>query len=596
VMSSFMPENMTDRDTSQTVSARAVLACAWPALLLATVCLLPFLNKAFINDDPWFLTMAQQIVKHPMHPMDFQICWNFSNNSLRSGGALFGEEAQGYALVPTVLGGAHEWMAHLTQLALVWIAVLAMTSLILRYGWNRLHAIGGALILVAVAPFLPMASNVLPDMLATALAIVAMERLAAWKAENKAGQGVSVAVALALAAYARPHLVLLLPLAAFFLLDSIQPREMLSQIRRRFWLWTPVVAGAVLLFVIIAATREHNPASNPPTDFTGTQFIRNNLRSYLLYFVFPLPLAACWLANRLKIGRWLIVCIVTGVAVATLFLRHGLRVVTSFEIIGFVVLADLLFEALRKRDHTGVFLLLWVLIPLPIVYYIQLPIKYLLPCLPAVIFLCFRLMEGFSVRVTRAAAVALIVASTGYSLLILRSDAEYSGFGRDAMYRLIQPHVAAGERVWFSDQYSSYWYAPLAGAKLTFPGGPQPKPGDLLVVGRIEGEDRALALFPHRTLAGEVTHKYRFGRTMGEGIGFYSNLAGYWLWGLGHGKSDRYELWRIDQDPINESIRVEKATVAYGLSEMRRDTCTKESPQTHRDVTRSPPYLSVQVR
>ena len=38
----------------------------------------------------------------------------------------------GYVLVPTVLGGAHEWMAHLTQLVLVWIAVVAMTSLIFQ--------------------------------------------------------------------------------------------------------------------------------------------------------------------------------------------------------------------------------------------------------------------------------------------------------------------------------------------------------------------------------------------------------------------------------------------------------------------------------
>ena len=58
------------------VSAFAVLACAWPALLLATACLLPFLNKPFLIDDPHFLMMAQQIVKHPAHPMDFDICWN----------------------------------------------------------------------------------------------------------------------------------------------------------------------------------------------------------------------------------------------------------------------------------------------------------------------------------------------------------------------------------------------------------------------------------------------------------------------------------------------------------------------------------------
>ena len=69
-------EFTADREASQTVSAAAVLICAWPALLLATLCLLPFLNKPFLVDDPWYLTMAQQIVRHPSHPMDFEICWN----------------------------------------------------------------------------------------------------------------------------------------------------------------------------------------------------------------------------------------------------------------------------------------------------------------------------------------------------------------------------------------------------------------------------------------------------------------------------------------------------------------------------------------
>ena len=181
----------------------------------------------------------------------------------------------GYVLVPTVLGGAHEWMAHLTQLVLVWIAVVAMTSLVFRFGWDRAHAIAGALLLVAIAPFLPMASTAMPDILATALALVAMERLAAWKAEQKWGQGVAAAIALGLAGFARPHLVLLLPLAAFFLLESINPREILSQIRRKLWLWTPVFAGTVLLLAIIAATREHNLAISPPPVYTGTKYIRN---------------------------------------------------------------------------------------------------------------------------------------------------------------------------------------------------------------------------------------------------------------------------------------------------------------------------------
>ncbi len=85
-----------DRATTHTVSTVAVLACAWPALLLATVCLLPFLNKPFLIDDPWFLTIAKQVVKHPEHPMDFEICWNDGHecrnaNQFASGNALLGK-------------------------------------------------------------------------------------------------------------------------------------------------------------------------------------------------------------------------------------------------------------------------------------------------------------------------------------------------------------------------------------------------------------------------------------------------------------------------------------------------------------------------
>jgi hypothetical protein len=543
-----------DRETHRPVSAVTVLACAWPALLLATACLLPFLNKPFVIDDPHFLMMARQIVMHPMHPMDFTECWNLSNDCTKAYLMTPGNGLMGYVLVPTVQSGAHEWMAHLTQLVFVWIAIVAMTSLVFRFGWDRAHAIAGALLLVVIAPFLPMASTAMPDILATAVALVAMERLAAWKAERKWGQGAAAAIALGLAGFARPHLALLLPLAAFFLLESTNPKEILAQIRERYWVFAPVFAGAVLLSAIIAITREHNLAINPPVAFSGLRYIRNNLRSYLLYFVFPLPLAACWAANRWKMGRRPLVTIAAAAApIAYFLLRHrhpwlptSLDLATSLDVVGLVALAGLLFEALRKRDHTGLFLMLWVLLPLPIVYYLHLPAKYLLPCMPAVILLCFRLMEVCSARVARAATIAFIVGGAAYSLLILRSDAEFARLGRDSLYRLIEPHVAAGERVWFGGHFSAYWYAPLDGATLTFLGGPQPRPGDLLVVGLTEGGALTLARFPHRTLVDAISHKYRFGRTMGAGIGLYTNLAGYWMWGFGESPDDRYELWRIE--------------------------------------------------
>src|ERR1700733_10574360 len=136
-----------DRETHRPVSAVTVLACAWPALLLATACLLPFLNKPFLVDDPHFLRMALQIVRHPLHPMDFSECWPLSNEYTKAYLLTSGNALMGYVLVPTVLSGAHEWMGHLTQLVLAWLAGVAITSLVLRFGWDRAHARAGPLLL-----------------------------------------------------------------------------------------------------------------------------------------------------------------------------------------------------------------------------------------------------------------------------------------------------------------------------------------------------------------------------------------------------------------------------------------------------------------
>ncbi len=277
--------------------------------------------------------------------------------------------------------------------SLVWIAIIAMTSLIFRFGWDRWHAMAGALLLVAIPPFLHMASTAMPDILATAVALVAMERLAAWKAEQKWTQGVAAAIALGLAGFARSHLVLLLPLAAFFLLDSINPREILLELRRKLWLWTPVFAGFGILLALILAVREHNLALNPPPVVTGLWHIPPNLSSYLAYFVFPLPLSFCWMVNRFKTRRPSFVLILIAVALIPLFLHWSFLLVFFLAILGFRVLASLFYQAFKKRDHTSLFLLLWILIPLPIVYYTHLPIKYVLPCIPAVILLCFRLLD-----------------------------------------------------------------------------------------------------------------------------------------------------------------------------------------------------------
>src|SRR5262249_749387 len=133
-----------DRAPSPSLSLAAIFASAAPALLLATVCLLPFLSKPFLIDDPHFLRMAEQILKRPMHPMDFVVCWNIGPICTKAYLLTPGNALMGYVLVPAILAGGAEWVAHLTQFVFVWIALIAMSSLVMRLGWDRSYAMAAA--------------------------------------------------------------------------------------------------------------------------------------------------------------------------------------------------------------------------------------------------------------------------------------------------------------------------------------------------------------------------------------------------------------------------------------------------------------------
>jgi hypothetical protein len=166
--------------------------------------------------------------------------------------------------------------------------------------------------------------------------------------------------------------------------------------------------------------------------------------------------------------------------------------------------------------------------------------------MPAVILLCLRLGRLIPFQLSRAIAVTVIVCGTIYSLLILRSDFELANNGKTALERLVQPHVAAGEKVWYGSEFSAYWYAARAGAEL-ITNVRHPQPGDLLAVGIFEGGELTLHSLPHRTLLETIPVKYSFGRTTGTRISLYTNWdKRTWLWGFETSDSDRYELWRID--------------------------------------------------
>src|SRR5580692_5124726 len=106
------------------------LSCAWPAIVLAALLLLPFLNTPFTIDDPIYLREAQHALVDPLHPQAFDLVWSADLN-LRASEILPGGLAVPYLLLPTALAGSPEWAGHLTQLLLLVAAifVVALTAL-----------------------------------------------------------------------------------------------------------------------------------------------------------------------------------------------------------------------------------------------------------------------------------------------------------------------------------------------------------------------------------------------------------------------------------------------------------------------------------
>src|SRR5580704_11210019 len=90
-----------------------ILRCAAPGILVAALCLLPFLGKAFTIDDPYFLTEAQQALRTPRTPAAVSLCWDNIGfaRPMRDVGSV--SVIMGYVLLPVVLLPAKEYVGHL---------------------------------------------------------------------------------------------------------------------------------------------------------------------------------------------------------------------------------------------------------------------------------------------------------------------------------------------------------------------------------------------------------------------------------------------------------------------------------------------------
>jgi hypothetical protein len=530
-----------------------VFKLAVPAMVLALVCLIPYLNKAYTIDDPWFLLEARQILKTPLQPLSYSVCWMGNETCLLRASNLGSRMAQafmGYLLVPVVLAGGAEWIAHLLQVLLVCLAVLEMVRLALRLGLDRVQASIAGLMLVAIPPVLSMASTAMPDIAALALGLTGIERLLAWKDGRRWHQAIIAGLTLGFAPFTRPHLVLLLPLGALWLFQGFDLRRALRQVRNEAYLWMPVLAATCLLATLNLLTRDRGPVPEAPATLTGLNQAPRNLESCLQYLVYPIPFGAVWLGVRWRRSPILLI----GPAIPSLLHHFMLNpsgslvqewpIAASFY--GLVALAHMLSHYWSRPDWSNRMLSLWVLFPLPVIIYTHLPMKYFVGVMPAIVVILIQTLSDLPRPRANVACGVLILVCASFSWVLLRADYDFAEYGRRAAAELIAPRVAAGEKVWYgAGQWGFYWYAQEAGAKVSKPGEPGPNRGELLVVGLVEGGGTTLKRFPHRELVESRHYNSPHGRTVGYGGALYSNSCGDAPWVWNPETTNDYEVWRI---------------------------------------------------
>ena len=115
------------------------LRLAAPGIVLASLLLLPFLDRPFTIDDPLFMRAAEHVLVDPLHPATFEQVWNAGDRRMLSqywaGGTL-----PAYLLAPVAALGSREWVAHLYQWLFFCALVMGSVSVARRMGCDKRQA------------------------------------------------------------------------------------------------------------------------------------------------------------------------------------------------------------------------------------------------------------------------------------------------------------------------------------------------------------------------------------------------------------------------------------------------------------------------
>lgn len=522
-------------------------AAFWPGALLALALLVPFLGKAHTIDDVTFLLQAQQVVHDPLHPTAFDLVAD--GQRIRLSSALVSGPVMAYLLVPAALLGGAEWAAHLVQLLLLLVSVLATVAIGLRMGLRTGEARLAGLFLAGTPAVAAMATTSMADVPSMAFGVLGMERLLAWRDERHLAQGVTAGLAFALAALARPQLLPIVAIAAI----ALWGRARAGRPARSTWeIGLPLLLAVAVFTLASRLTADPAQARGDIVSATLARFqpghLREKLAQFSVHWALVLPLAIPWVVARWR--QMLRDPLLWAVALAGAFLLLGgeappMRLALApVALLGITTLADVLLDAVRRRDRDQVLLGAWLLLALPTFAYFHVPSKYLVPSAPAVALLAARLLRRRDGALAPVAAGAVVAAGALLGVLIILADGEFAAVGRRAARELIAPRVRAGERVWYGGGWGGQWYAMQAGATVLAGTPPFPASGDFIVTSQVSPGAKVSPAVADSLESLRVTS--RCGRILSpaDGVGFYVPELGYLPWTWRNGVLEDVTLWR----------------------------------------------------
>jgi hypothetical protein len=532
---------------SQSSRFTSIIRLSAPAIIVACALFLPFLNKAYLIDDPYFLMQAESVRHEFLRPQNFTLCWFHDCvcgpvAQLAPGAALMG-----YFLLPAIMLGALEPLTHLLQLLALLAAVMATVSLALRFGAAPVEARFAGLLLVTFPPVLALTDTAMPDTLAMSLGVIGLERFVAWRENGRIGSAIMAALALGLAPYARLHALGLIGVGV--VAAALQLWRNSSKSRLRWIGFSPLLAAIAIFLGVSHITREPGlGGSLPPQSSIMWERFGPNIRALFLNYVICFPIAVLWLISVRRGALWLVsaASCVFLICLGLVKMPAQAAVLWTLAAVAALCIAQMHWEGFRTRSP-GLLLSIWLLVPCAVLPYRHLPSKYLMVTAPAAAIAGMALLRKESPAFRNAVATAAIGVFGIASLFILQADTQFAEMSRQASADLIAPRVAQGEKVWFTGQWGLYWYAQKAGANVVMAGVSEPKSGDLLVTGKEDGGAPVLERFPRRQLVAERVFAWTGGRTMSmrDKAGLYSNFWGPLPWSWGSGEVDRFQLWRI---------------------------------------------------